>query len=42
MVDMADVKRGAEYIRAMAQEDKSIKRSDKKVFEDYLISSRLS
>jgi hypothetical protein len=36
VVDQDDMEKGVEYIRAKVLEEKSIKRCDKRIFEDYL------
>jgi hypothetical protein len=36
VVDKEDIEKGVEYIRIKVMEDKSIKRGDKMIFEEYL------
>ena len=39
VVEQDDMEKGVEYIRAKVPEDKSIKRCEKRLFEEYLDSS---
>jgi hypothetical protein len=36
LVDKEDIEKGVEYIQIKVMEDKSIKRGDKMIFEEYL------